>query len=395
MNRALKLIFVFCLSISHSMLRADTVNEKWITILVHGAVGIGANLCGNTITHIKHDDIEGTRYERNINAMRSNPYLFTLQPINKIGLHPVKKDDVCVNAAYIFSELYTDIAKQCGSKEDSTFYTFGWSGLISEKERTCAAHEFYQELKGLIASHAHLEQKPKIRIICYSHGCTMVLKFADLRTIDYCNDTFCIDETIMVGLPVNASVKKAISCAPFKKIYHIYSMGDKIQQLDVFTSSHIFSERTFKKNIPDNLTQIEFRFTAPLTCKPGKVLPTNMRGIINQSPGHVELWSFGWTNSMYRKNLNMYPLCGAVFIPFLIHAAQELPQAHVQVDIRPTQEKAFVTSKLGCRRICVPFMTCTEYDALLEKAMSFHPCNTERREEFLKLEGSVNTKAYK
>ena len=395
MKRAFTLIILVSIGTSYSTLCADAQPE-WITILVHGAVGLGANLSGRTISLIKHDEIEGSSYERNVRKIRHHPYLFSLQPINQLGLHPVTKDDVSVNAAYIFSVLYTDVANQVGTRENNTFYTYGWSGLISARERTCAARNFYKDIRDLIDAKTKEGKKPKIRLIGYSHGCTMVLQFAELRaTPEFCKDTFMIDESIFIGLPVNKTVRKFICCDPFKKIYHIYSMSDKIQKLDVFTGPHILSDRDFKRHDCKDLTQIELRFTAALHCPPGKVLPSNMRGIINQSPGHVELWSFGWTGSMYRKNLSMYPVCGAVFIPFLIHAAHEAHNDHVKVDIRPEQERAFVTTKLGCKRICIPFMSCSEYQAFLDKAMSFHPCNPKYRDAFLKLESSVEIKNYK
>ena len=393
MKRAGTLIVFFCMFLIGSTVCTDNA-EEWITILVHGAIGFGANLKGRTISQIKRDAIEGSVYERNVLKIRKHPYLFALQPIGKYGLHLIPKND-CLNAASIFSELYTAMAERFECKESNTFYTFGWSGLISEKRRQCAARKFYCLLKELIAAKKKLHPNLKIRLIGYSHGATMFLKFAKLREKEFCKDTFMIDQTVMLGLPVNKEVTKAVTCPPFKKIYHIYSKGDKIQRLDIFTSTYVFSERTFKGLDADNLTQIELRITAPLRRMPNKVLPANMRGMINQAPGHVEFWSFGWTESMYRKNLNIFPLNGATFIPYLIHAAHKLPEEHIKVDLRPTQEKAIVESLCGGNELCIPFMSQADYTAFLEKALAYHPCYSACKEEFLRLEASVDVKAYK
>ncbi len=395
MKRARALIVLLSISTIQSSLCAQASGDEWITILIHGAIGLAANLSSNTVSRIKRDIVEGSSYERNVKAIRNHPYLFALQPIGKLGLHPVKKADVCINAASIFSELYTDMTDRYLGKENNTFYTFGWSGLVSKKQRYCAARDLYCELKEFITTRTAAGKKPKVRLIAYSHGATMIFNFAQLRATEFCEDTFVIDETITIGLPVNRMVTKASRCKPFQKIYHIYSMGDKIQRLDVFTSTYLFSERTFKGRNLDNITQIELRYTAPLHPMPGRILPSGMRGMINQAPGHVEFWSFGWTQSMYRKNLDMYPLSGAVFIPFLLHAADVLPKNHIQVDIRPGQEKALVQSLCGGDTVCVPFMTCPEYAAFLKKALSFHPHNPKHRAEFAKLESSVDIKAYK
>ncbi len=368
--------------------------QEWITILVHGSIGVGANLCGRTISLIKKDCIEGSSYERSVLKMRQHPYINTLHPLGPLGLHPVPQDDPNVNGAVIFSELYTAMAAHFGSAEKNTFYTFGWSGLISTKARQQAARIFYQELSLLIKEKKKTGAPFKIRVIGYSHGGTMLLNFARLRATEFCHDTFCIDETILVGIPVNKAISQAINCAPFQRVYNLYSLADKVQRLDVFTSTYVLSERTFSGKESPLLTQIEFRYTAALRPLPHKVLPSSMRGIITQSPGHVEWWSFGWVNSMYRKNLDMYPLSGAVFIPFLLYASKKLPRNHIQVDLRPAQEQAYVQSRCDGCTICVPFMTQEAYQLFLDKAHFMHPYYSDKREQFLKLESSLEMQPY-
>ncbi len=63
--------------------------DQWITIFVHGALGLGTNLSSRTINLIKKDCIEGSPYERNIQAIRENPYIFALSPTGKLGMHKV------------------------------------------------------------------------------------------------------------------------------------------------------------------------------------------------------------------------------------------------------------------------------------------------------------------
>ena len=368
--------------------------DEWITILVHGSIGVGANLNGRTISLIKKDCIEGSAYEQNVIKMRQHPYINTLHPLGPLGLHPIPKDDPKVNGAVIFSELYTTMAAHFGCQEQNTFYTFGWSGLISEKARQQAARTFYQELSQLLAEKKMTGTNLKIRLIGYSHGGTMFSNFARLRATEFCRDTFYIDETILVGIPVNKAISESITSAPFQRVYNLYSLADKIQRIDVFTSTYVLSQRTFTGKEFPLLTQIEFRYTSALRPLPNQVLPSAMRGIINQSPGHVEWWSFGWVNSMYRKNLDMYPLSGAIFIPFLLYASKKLPRNHIQVDLRPAQEQAYVRSQCGECTICVPFMTQEAYQSFLDKAHFMHPYYSDKREEFLKLESSLEMRPY-
>ena len=41
-------------------------SQEWMTIFIHGTVGLKANLSLDTISHLIGDNIEGSDYERNI-----------------------------------------------------------------------------------------------------------------------------------------------------------------------------------------------------------------------------------------------------------------------------------------------------------------------------------------
>jgi hypothetical protein len=118
-----------------------------------------------------------------------------------------------------------------------------------------------------------------------------------------------------------------------------------------------------------------------------------MRRTHNQSPGHTELWFFGWAESGYRKNLHMYPLPGAVFIPYLMSVAQKEQSCNFQVDLWPEKEEAIV--RTGCTASKVPFLCKQEYTKLIEKAFSFDPSRPAYKETFVKHQLSVDIKAYR
>lgn len=383
--------------LSISFITSIHAQQEWVTILVHGSVGLGTSLSGRTLNLIKKDCIEGSVYERNVKKMRQNPYVHALQPLGELGLHPVPDHDKELNGSAVFSELYKTMAAHFGCTEKNVFYTYGWSGLISEKERQREACLFYKELRAFIQEKKSVDKNLKIRLIGYSHGGTLFSNFAKLRATEFCQDTFYIDETILVGVPLSTKITGLFACPPFARVYNIYSVTDKIQRIDVFTSSQVLTERTFKgKELFPDLTQIEFCYTAPLRRLPGKVLPSGMRGVVTQSPGHVEWWSFGWTRSMYRKNLDMYPLSGAIFIPYLLYASKKLPKQHIQVDLRPEEEQAYVQS-ISCDEpstVCLPFMTQQAYTAFLENAFLHHPYSTSKCEAFLKLESSLQLQPF-
>lgn len=372
-----------------------TAEDDWITILVHGAIGFQANLSVSTAIQARKDCIKGTAYEKNVLAVREHPYFFALQPINQQGLHKVKPDPSCTNASYAFSVLFDDMLRLYGRPEKNTYYTFGWSGLISGRRRYDEARCLYNELKEVLATLKKEGRLPKVRFISYSHGANLTLNLADLRDTEFCKDSFLIDELIVIGLPIQAVTTRQVQSPLFKDVYSIYSRGDKIQRVDATSPSpyNIFSQRIFKGRFRKKITQIELRFTAPFRKNPCYCLPPNMRGTVNQSPGHTELWFFGWTESGYRKNLHMYPLPGAVFIPYLMAVAKKEKAMNFQVDIRPEKEIAIVRS--DCDTTQVPFMSLAQYNELITKAYTFDPSKPEYRDTFVKLQTSVDIKAYR
>lgn len=383
------LFFIFSLTLS------SHAQEDWITILVHGIVGFRANASVQTFIQVRKDCIDGTDYEKNVMQMREHPYFFTLQPIQKLGLHEVKENPHCTSAAYAFSQLYDDMLSLYGKPQKNSYYTFGWSGLISEKRRYQAARCLYQGLQELIALYKKQKRHPKIRIMAYSHGGNVVLNLADLRAKEFSSDAFTIDELILVGLPIQAVTTRQVQSPLFKDVYSLYSRGDKVQRIDATSPSpyNIFSQRTFKGKFCKKITQIELRYTAPLRNTGCLCLPPNMRGTVNQSPGHTELWFFGWVESGYRNNLHMYPLPGAIFLPYLMHVAKQQPCTSVQIHLWPEKEMAIVRSDAGSKQ--VPFLSKKRYSNLITKAFSFHPSRPEFVDEFVKLQTGTNIKGYR
>jgi hypothetical protein len=379
-------------------MQINAQEEEWLTILVHGAVGFAANISLSTIIQAKKDCIVGTSYEKNVIQVREHPYLFTMQPMQKLGLQPVKENTNTLNASYAFATLYDEMQRLCDHRQKNYFYTFGWSGLISESRRYDDARTFYCEVKKLITEFNRKrknKKKIKVRILGYSHGATLTLNFAGLRKTEFCEDTFVIDELYLIGIPVTTHPTKQLRSPIFKKVYNIYSKGDRVQRLDIFSPTNLLSHRVFKGRNLDKVKQIEFRYTAPLRKSPCNCLSSNMRGTINQSPGHIELWFFGWTPNNYRKNLDMYPLSGAVFIPYLVCAAEKINCPHVTVDIRPESEKSLVRAYWDDEYTEVPFFTREQYTALLNKAIQFHPSRPEYKDSYVELQTSVDSGAYR
>jgi hypothetical protein len=108
-----------------------------------------------------------------------------------------------------------------------SFYIFGWSGKLSSHEHIVAAHALHQEIIRVIAEY---EQKygikpPIIRIIAHSHGGNIALHMARIVK----ESTLCIDELILLAVPVQEQTMEEIKNPIFKQIFALYSTKDMIQ----------------------------------------------------------------------------------------------------------------------------------------------------------------------
>ena len=387
----IRYLLILCMSM-HAPQLFCAEQEEWITVLIHGIVGLQANFSLVTLIQATKDLTAGTSYEKNVLDLREHPYLSMIQPIGKLGLHPVVQKKNCLLAAYAFGELFSSMERICGINRKNRFYTFGWSGIVSQKRRLCEARLLYQELKKELSCLQKEGKSPKVRLIGFSHGATLLLNLGDLRTQEFSCDRFYIDETYLLGMPVTRTTTRQAHSSLFKKIYAFYSLQDSVQKLDIFSSTKDFiSHRLFKGRLPEGLTQIELKITAPLRPNPAYTLPPFMRGVINQSPGHSEFWFFGWTQGSYRKNLNMYPLPASIFTPYLVQSANKVSCKSIQIDIRPYKECAFIRSPNKCDVSTIPFLSHHDYTKLINEAFSFHPSNQSYKENFLEHQASINT----
>jgi hypothetical protein len=136
-----------------------------------------------------------------------------------------------------------------------TFYLFGWSGMLSFKEREIAARRFYDELKLLrleyVASYGH---EPEIRIICHSHGGNIALLLEKVK--DPADVSFFVKDLILLACPVQTQTMEYASAPLFGKVYSLYSILDVMQVVDPQglqkedNSQHVplFSQRFFPHN---------------------------------------------------------------------------------------------------------------------------------------------------
>lgn len=364
--------------------------NQWMNIFVHGVVALKANLTPGLLVRLVSDDIECTQYAKNVLTVRENPYLFNMQPMQGLNLRRINPCVSAPSGSYVFSILYNMVNKYAyGPNIKNRFYTFGWSGLLSRKRKFEEARLLYIQLRdevNKLKAHGH---NPKVRIIAYSQGGNVSLNLSSLRQCEFQADTFNIDELILIGMPIAKTFTPLLHNPIFKKIYNIYSRADIVQHLDI-TETGTLSHRRFKGCLPDKLTQIELKIVGPLN----KICPNQSRRqrAIDQSPGHVELWFFGWTHHSYRKDLSYYPLPAAVFSPLIIASAQKHASCsrNLKVEIRPHEEIMKVRAHETCKTQTFPFLNIHQLTKLRIKATEYHPGQPKYLPKYLELHSKLN-----
>ena len=145
------------------------------------------------------------------------------------------------------------------------------------------------------------------------------------------------------------------------------------------------------EKLPEKLTQIEIRVIRKRNCKPITLSCTQQspiydgkkcsRMLRNVSPGHTELWFFGWTPMNYRKTFPLYPLPIVTFTPYIINAIKPFqndfkPEKPIIVTIDPRRNYMILDiNNSHCDRQLqkLPFIGIDRLLALKERALNQKP----------------------
>lgn len=278
-----------------------TREQAWLTIFVHGSFGslLGFISPGDVLS----DKISGTAYRKINKGMRDDPHYFQYQPILQRGLirvQPTFNIEATAHKKYVAFPLIRayDIIQETMNphSEKNYYYTFGWSGLISQNSRRFEAIRLYNALGQELEKFHHTGIKPKIRLIAHSHGGNVCLNLAainmilskgiwdqskqlspdpdtndslkkmltvmqdlttkevaktklDQKVYDYVPvvKNITIDELIMYGTPIQPETEAFCYANTFKKVYNFYSGQDFVQRLDWVSSKQLLSTQRLSR----------------------------------------------------------------------------------------------------------------------------------------------------
>jgi hypothetical protein len=227
---------------------------------------------------------------------------------------------------------------------------------------------FFEVIEKEIAKFHAQNIYPKLRVIGYSHGGNVCLNLGRARQKVFPNSKLVVNELLLIGSPIQGETDFLINDQLFEKAYHFYSESDRIQQLDFFSFDRFFSNRSFEAysafTPPKKLTQIQIKVTrnTPSTRRNRKkqelaknienpaIVVGNSHLIRDASPGHSELWFFGWTPVNYREVFPLNPFPTITFAPHIIHELQQIENKlsspdPVVVDLRPEQGQMLIKKR--------------------------------------------------
>jgi len=365
----------------------------WITIFVHGIISIKPHLTIGNLVRFLHDEIEGTPYERTVLLMRDNPFFFQNQPMQQRGLIPITRAPLQRGAGASVMAYVNDAVEKASQGESPTenyYYTFGWSGIMSYKSRYQEATNFYNNLIELRDQFRAQGMEPHFRIEAYSHGGQVALLLGKVRQEEEVDKSLRIEETLLFGMPVHATTSSLINDPLFTRIYHIYSPGDRIQSLDIFTEDELASRQTFRRTHIDGaqrkLIQVEIRVirkarNSRSRCNNGETYyagPHKSYSIRDVSPGHTELWFFGWTPLHYRKTFPLYPLPIVAFSPYIVNSIRPFentldPVIPIVMTLDPENHRAFIKNKNEKDFKTIPFLDPEVWNDIRSDILEYAP----------------------
>jgi len=376
--------------------------ELWMTVFVHGTFHAGLTFL--SYNSVSKDKLSASRYQYIMRKIRRDPIFYQNQPILDLGLIQVTPSltlsDTTTTpfSAYPIIQTYAEILEQVApGKEKNQFYTFGWPGLISKASRQRQALYLYNALCRELERYKTKGIKPHIRLITFSHGGNVALGMGAIHTIltnvkterfasQDCKESIasmekilsnvkkrkdttnpyahtpitndlCIDELVLLAVPIQPETDFFCHCSLFKKIYSFYSDEDGIQSVDWVSSKQPYAaqrintvlthQKYLTQNKPGIIIQARImidRNLAEQTVTTSKITEERKtyesvenapwwkrllyRGNLIQKksadPTHREFWFTYWDRQGALAFLNPFPV--AVLTPFLIATLQKLPQ---------------------------------------------------------------------
>ena len=215
----LRILFLTFLSLSALLIYAQ--EDYWITICIHGSFSVEPHINIKNAINVLRDKIEDSVYYRSIEICRHDKYFFKNQAMLEFGLQKVDfKNPNTQEAARIIGSISEKVAQDAGTHSCQEYYTFGWSGLISNKLRYLESGLLYTKVQEKVQELKAAGHNPKVRIIGYSHGGNIALLLGAHHLTTAEEKQFSVDELFLFATPIQTETDYLINSPIFEKIYN-------------------------------------------------------------------------------------------------------------------------------------------------------------------------------
>lgn len=222
-----------------------------VTVFIHGTTA--PYLALFNVRQTLEDSFSGsTLYERSMLEVRTSGQLEESDLLLGLGMIEITKEvkakklkpEFRHKAAYNIVRAFDRIAKEVDDPtEKRRYFTFGWDGKMSEKARLKAAEQLYDSLKKIKAEEELQGHTVSFELHAHSHGGQLILHLPVIRKKRK-EKEFTIDQAILWGTPLYYPNTRTVTWGMYKKIYNCYSEGDRIQPIDIFSTTRHFCHHT-------------------------------------------------------------------------------------------------------------------------------------------------------
>lgn len=237
----LPFFFFCCMLIQQNLLCEQEVYDRRIVVFVHGSTMIEVNvLCGLHL--MARDSYTGNTFvERVSRKVRADTSLWRNDFMLDLGLVPIESEKLtypmehaerhCAAYHIVAAMATLQQSMQEANAIPTSYYTFGWSGLLSMSERQRAAAFLCSELMRIMQEYP--TERCCIELHGHSHGGQVILQIPVQQPTSFLP----IETVFLWGTPLYAHNRSACVDGYFPAIMNVYSVGDGIQTLD-FISAH-------------------------------------------------------------------------------------------------------------------------------------------------------------
>lgn len=381
----------------------EDANRIELNIIVHGICNIESHFNIPAIINFLKDTVHDTYYYYNTQLYRQEPYFYQFQAMQDKGMHPINDYEIrpgntCGALHHVLQSTFSLINQKKAAIQ--RYYTYGWSGVHSIKEYCGVGKNLYTSILALKKEFIQKGYKPSIRVWGYSHGGNVALMMAHHYHAKAAEK---IDELILLGTPFLTGATVELVASPlFKTVYNVYSLSDKVQRHDLIHPQAFLCEQKLTKKslkvMPKNLIQVRLKYTLPSRhaqrtkksfaysqdFNKWSIIAGRSSLLKNVSPGHLELWLFGWTFDNFRPDYITYPIpAGALSIPYMVHYIPIIdkkfhnPEEEFVVDVRPLHGVVLINQKTKrrgtvCRNV-VPFFDVPTFNKLKSTVLLYNP----------------------